>query len=394
MSSVTNKIIFCAVFGVISPLPAADTIECPRKNLAQEVAKAKQGETIAFTGVCAGPVVITAADLSLLGTGTAAIDGGGQHALVVRGVSGVVLRGFEVRGGANGILAQNGAHLEIQNVTSRGNSVSGISLQTGSSAIMNAVTLSGNQLHGLDMQTGSAATATGAFLASGNRVFGVNVNGSSLTFAQAAVTLTGNALGMQVATSANAFLNDPTTTLDATNNIATGLTVVSGGHIVSFGARINATGNGAFGVSVNSNAGLDLDAGAVLTASGNRAGGVAIQQQSVMTVFNNPQFSGVPGFSTINATGNTGNGIQVATGSQLTLANSAAINATGNGATGLLLDNGAGATLRNTVLTGNTARDLILSFGARADFQTGNNIANVSCDATVLLRGASFTCPR
>ena len=49
-----------------------------------------------------------------------------------------------------------------------------------------------------------------------------------------------------------------------------------------------------FGVSVNSKGGLDLDAASVLNVSRNGVGGPALQQQSVMTIFNNPQFSGAP----------------------------------------------------------------------------------------------------
>jgi hypothetical protein len=74
-------------------------------------------------------------------------------------------------------------------------------------------------------------------------VFGINVNGSAITFSQAHVSATGNALGIQIATNANAFLNDPSTVLDVNNNFATGLTVVSGAHLVSFGGTITASEN-------------------------------------------------------------------------------------------------------------------------------------------------------
>jgi hypothetical protein len=373
---------------------AGDFLDCGKKSLAQEVKKAKAGETIVFTGTCAGPVIIQTENLTLNGSGQAAIDGGGADALVIAGAHGISLGNFEVRAGRTGILGQNGAHLSINGVISRWNTLNGISLQTGSSAILTNTTISDNGLHGLDLETGSSATVTGAFNSDRNRVFGVNVNGSSVTFSRATASLTANALGIQVATAGNAFLNDSQTLLEVSNNLATGLTVVSGAHMVSFGGRINATGNGAFGVSVNSKGGLDLDAGSVLTATNNRAGGLVLQQQSVMTVFNNPQFSGVPGFSTINANTNTGNGIGVLTGSTLTLANQAQINATGNGAFGLLADNGAGITIRNTTLTGNTVKDLQLTFAARADVQVNVTAGTSGCDATVFVRGAAFTCPK
>ena len=110
------------------------------------------------------------------------------------------------------------------------------------------------------------------FTTSNNRVFGINVNGSAMTFSQATVTATGNALGIQIATNANAFLNDPTTIINVNNNLATGLTVVSGAHLVSFGGTINASGNGLNGVSVNAKGGLDLDAGSQLNSFNNSEG--------------------------------------------------------------------------------------------------------------------------
>ena len=387
------RMIVCS--GVACSLLTADnSIDCGQKSLAAEVQKAKPGETITFTGVCTGPVAIRVDDLTLVGTGGAVIDGNALDGVIVAGAHGIALNNFEVRNGSNGILGQNGAHITISAVIARLNRTSGISLQTGSSATVTNTTVRDNLLHGLDLQTGSSAQIDGTFTATANRVFGINANGSSVTFSRATATLTGNALGMQVATGGNAFLNDSTTVIGANNNLATGLTVVSGAHMVSFGGRINALDNGAFGVSVNSKGGLDLDAGAVLTALRNRAGGLALQQDSVMTVFNNPQFSGVPGFSSINTANNLGNGIAVLTGSTLTLANQAQISSTANGVFGLLADNGSGITIRNTTLTGNTVKDLQMAFGTRADVQVNVNIGTRGCDATVLVRGASFTCPQ
>jgi hypothetical protein len=393
MKNASLRISACLLAASFHCVYADDVLDCAKRSLADAVAKEKNG-AIVFTGVCAGPIRISTEGVKLTGTGSAVIDGRGQDAVVIAGAHEVGLANLEVRNGVNGVLGQNGAHVTLDHVVSRNNTVNGVSLQTGSSAVITDSSARDNGLHGLDLETGSAATVTGSFAATGNRVFGLNVNGSSITFSRATLTASGNALGMQVATSANAFLNDGSTVLNFLNNLATGLTVVSGGHMVSFGGKINATGNGAFGVSVNSKGGLDLDAGSVLTATSNGAGGLALQQQSVMTVFNNPQFSGAPGFSTVNTQNNTGNGIAVLTSSTLTLANQAQINSTGNGAVGLLADNGAGATLRNTTLTGNTVRDLQMTFGTRVDAQVGLTVGTYSCDATVLVRGGALTCPK
>jgi hypothetical protein len=369
-------------------------INCGRRDLRDAIAAVRsEPATIRFTGVCDGPIVIRNDGVTLRGVGRAIIDGNGDDALVVRGASEIQLVDFEVRNGTNGIVGVNGAHLTIRGVQVHDNKVFGISLQTGSSARLADVTTTNNGLHGLDLQTGSAVSIEGAVTSSGNRVFGVNVNGSSLTLARGNLSASRNAVGVQIATSANAFLNDPESVITVADNLATGLTVVSGAHLVSFGGTIVATGNGAVGVSVNSKAGLDLDAGSTLRSTGNGEG-VLIQEGSVVTVFNNPQFSGVPGFSTIETAGNRQNGIRVLTDSTLTLSNQARITSTQNLDTGLLADAGAGLTLVNSSITGNGRRDLQLTFGTHADVQT-TSFGTASCDATVLVRGTGgLTCPR
>jgi Right handed beta helix region len=379
------------------PIVQADrgTLDCSHRSLAAAVQDAAEDEdlTIRFTGVCAGPIVIQTDGLALEGVGTAVIDGGGSaDAVTVSGASRVSLTDFAVRNGVNGIVGVNGAHLKLTSITSQDNSGFGISLQAASSGEFVDVIATRNGVHGIDVQTGSAATVRGSLTSSDNRVFGINVNGSSITFAQATASATGNALGIQIATSASAFLSGANTVINADNNLSTGLTVVSGAHLVSFGGTINASGNPVAGVSVNSKAGLDLDAGSVLN-SFNNGEGVLVQQNSVMTVFNIPQFSGIPGFSTVNAHDNVGNGVRVQRGGTLTVTNQARVLSNNNARTGFVADNGAGVTLVNSSISGNTIKDIQLTFGTRADLQT-LTFGSYTCDATVLVRGTSgIVCP-
>jgi hypothetical protein len=373
---------------------ADSELDCRKKSLADAVRDIVREKdlTIRFTGVCAGPIVIRIDGVTLQGVGTAIIDGGGQDAVTVNGASRVSLTNIEVRNGVNGIIAVNGAHLTLTRVSSHDNFVFGITLQTASSAVLSDVTATHNGVHGLDLETGSAATVTDTLTASNNGVFGINVNGSAITFSQATVFANSNALGVQIATGANAFVNDSATVINANNNLATGLTVVSGAHMFFFGGTINASGNPVNGVSVNSKAGLDLDAAATLN-SFNNGDGLLMQEASVMTVFNTPQFSGTPGFSTINVHNNTGSGVRVLSGSTLTLTNQAKVLSTQNAKTGLVADNGVGVTLVNSTITGNAVKDIQLTFGARADLQT-LVFGTYTCDATVLVRGTSgITCP-
>jgi hypothetical protein len=374
---------------------SADPIlDCSRRSLARAVEQVRGHDpVIAFTGVCAGPIVIRADGVTLQGVGMAVIDGGGEDAVTIAGASRVSLSGLEVRNGANGIIGVNGAHFSLTAVNVQGNRGFGISVQTASSAVLADVTTSQNGLHGLDVQTGSAVTVIGALTASGNRVFGINVNGSAFTISEATVTATGNALGIQIGTGANAFINDPESVINANNNFSTGLTIVSGAQMFSFGGTINASGNPIVGVSVNSKAGLDLDAASTLNSFDN-GDGIRLQQDSVMTVFNTPQFTGAPGFSTIDAHDNTGSGVRVLTGSSLTLVNQARVISKGNGRNGLAADDGAGITLVNSVVAGNMLNDIELTFGARADLRT-LMFGTYTCDATVLLRGTSgIVCPQ
>ena len=160
----------------------------------------------------------------------------------------------------------------------------------------------------------------------------------------------------------------------------------------AFGGTINASGNPVAGVSVNSKAGLDLDAASQLNSS-NNGDGLLVQDDSVMTVFNTPQFSNAQGFSTINAHDNARSGVRVLTGSTLTLVNQARVLGVNNGTVGLVADNGAGLTLVNSTLTGNSVSDLQLTFGTRADLRT-LVFGTYSCDGSVLVRGTStVVCP-
>jgi len=65
----------------------------------------------------------------------------------------------------------------------------------------------------------------------------------------------------------------------------------------------------------------------------------------------------------------------------------------GNGGSGIVGDDGASITLVNSLMTGNGVKDLLLTFGSRADVRT-SVFGTYSCDATVLARGtAGIICP-
>src|SRR5262245_14194531 len=152
-----------------APVPAAQPLNCATKSLANAVASAKEKDSvITFTGICAGPIVIQTDGLTLQGVGTAVIDGGGQDAVTVKGAGQVSLTAIEIRGGLHGLVALNGAHLTLSDVSVHDNLASGIVVRTGSSIVLTNVATSQNGLHGLDVQNGSSSSVEGALTAAGN----------------------------------------------------------------------------------------------------------------------------------------------------------------------------------------------------------------------------------
>jgi hypothetical protein len=343
-------------------------IDCGQKSLADAVRDARDDRRtiVLFTGVCAGPVVIRTDGLVIIGVSPAIIDGGGGDGVTVRGAGRVTLANFEVRNGVNGILAVNGAGLTLAYIDSHDHLASGIAIQGASSVALTDVGVNGNGAYGLDLQSGSTAALTGSFAAAGNHVAGLSASGSAITASQAA-------------------------TVNANNNLNTGLALAAGSRMVSLGATLNTSGNSVNGVLVQSNSTLVIDAASTLD-SFNNGEGVVVQEGSVMTVVNTPQFSGVQGFSTLNAHNNTASGVRILSGSTLALTNQARVLSSQN-LRGLVADNGVGLTLVNSTITGNNAGDIQLTFGTRADLRT-LAFGSYTCDATVLVRGTSgIICP-
>lgn len=375
-------------------------VDCSRGQSLQSALKlAPPGSTIVVKGTCTGAFTITSDGLQLDGRGTAIVNGGGKDALTINAAQGIALTGLTVTGGANGVVAENAAQATLLNDAVTQNAVSGIVSQSNSSVTVSGGSTSQNGFHGIDVESSSSLIVTGTYTSSENGVFGIQVNnGSSITLTAATLSLSSNALGMQMGTNASGFL-DAASALNASNNLSDGLTVVSGAHMVDFGGSIVADGNQIHGISINSKAGLDLDGGSQVKTNNNGADGVHLEQLSVMTIFNNPQFSGNPGTTTLTAQGNQGNGINELTNSEILVDNFAAVQVTGNVSAGISLDDGSSLSFGQTIpvsgvqsnVTGNRP-DLALSFTSRVTTIANDTIGKVVCDRTSLARG-TVSCP-
>jgi hypothetical protein len=270
-------------------------LNCSRgDSLANAVANAFPNTLINIKGACTGPVSITTSGLQLNAVGAASIGGAGKNAVTITGAQRVTLTGLSITGGANGIVAQNGAQVLLQNDTVSGNAQTGISTLVSSSVTVTGGSSQNNGLFGIDVEATSALVVTGSYSVTGNAVFGIDVNnGSSLTLTAANLTVSQNTLGIQLGTNASGFL-DGQSTLIANQNFSDGITIVSGSHVVDFGGTIETVSNAIHGISLNSKAGLDLDAGSQVTSDLNLGDGVHMEQNSELTIFNNPTFSATP----------------------------------------------------------------------------------------------------
>jgi hypothetical protein len=377
-------------------------LNCSRNDaLAVVAANALPNTLINLKGTCTGPINITANGVELNAIGAASINGNGKDAVTITGAHRVTLAGLTITGGNNGLVAQNGAQVTLANVTVSGNAFSGIVALGNSSITVTGGSTQRNAVHGLDIEATSALVVTGSYTVSGNGVFGININnGSSLTLTAANLTVTQNTLGVQLGTNASGFL-DGQSTWTANQNVSDGITVVSGSHVVDFGGTIKTNANGTHGISLNSKAGLDLDAGSQVTSSGNQADGIHLEQRSELTIFNNPAFSQNPNATTVTVQANLNNGISLLTGSQLLDDNYAQIQAMQN-RIGIAADDGSSISFGQTItvtgvtssITGNMLSDILLTFGSHLTYFSNDSIGSVHCDATALIRGpGTFSCP-
>lgn len=405
----TRLLLACAASLLLMAAPASAqfhltlNVNCTRgQSLASVAANAFPNTIINVRGTCTGPVSITADGLQLIAVGAAAINGGGKTAVTISGAQRVTLNGLYISGGGNGVVAQNGAQVFLQNDTVLNNALSGVVALANSSITVAGGSSQGNAVHGLDIEATSALVVTGSYAVSGNGVFGINVNnGSSITLTGGNLNVTQNTLGIQLGTNAAGFL-DGASTLIASQNFSDGITIVSGSHVVDFGGTIQTLSNAIHGISLNSKAGLDLDAGSQVTSSSNGGDGVHLEQSSELTIFNNPNFSGNPTATLLTAQQNANDGIDVLTGSHVLDDNYAAIVAGQNSIAGIAADDGSAVSFGQTIpvvgvtstITGNGS-DVMLTFGSHFTSIANDTIGTIRCDATVLIRGTSgVTCPR
>jgi hypothetical protein len=397
MQSICAVLLICAL--AITTLPAsgqaATTVNCNAgQSLATAVAKATPGTATSFSGVCTGPINVNTSNLTLDGGGTGIIDGGStKNAVIITGVHGVVLSNATVRNGVIGVVVQAGGVATLSSLIVGSDSFDNVLITGNSSATITNTQSRSGPVNGVDVESTSSVIFAGNVVSSGAIAFGINIGtGSSVTLSGATVRVSGNGLGIQIGIGASGFI-DPASSLVALNNTTTGITVVSGSHLVNFGGKMETAHNKINGFSADSKSGLDLDAASVLYAHDNTQDGVHLEETSMLNMFNTTASSGVPGDTELISQNNGQQGIGVHGNSEFHMHNQVKLVSRNNSGGGALADNGSALIMINSNLSQNTGYDVDLTFGSRGDFSS-SQIGDIDCDRTSLIRGDTLTtCP-
>jgi len=121
---------------------------------------------------------------------------------------------------------------------------------------------------------------------------------------------------------------------------------------------------------------MDFDAGSQVESANNQRDGIHVEELCMINFFNNPQFSGNSGFTTVSLHNNAGNGISLQNNSQLHMFDQAKILINHNNF-GIQADNGSSMTVLNSAIQNNKT-DVTMTFASRGTRRTSPTRA-VTC---------------
>ena len=347
-------------------------VRCDRgQTLSKTLRRAREHDTIRFYGTCLESIVITTDNLTLRGVNGATIDGSqspSEAVVLVDGARNLELADFTVQNGSDqGILATHQAQGTLSNLAAQYNGTVGLSVDRSHLEIVDVI-LDNNTTGGMDAYTSSTVVAKGRLSANNNGGDGLAVNGKT-------------------------FFELRGANVTASHNAGSGVSIINDSRLQIFsfpeaqGSSINADSNGFAGIGI-----LGSELGVV-----------------------GSQFFG-SGANVISASNNSIFGFFAPAGAILSPHATAKFVAQGNGV-GMLLEDGASAlivggldltrngaglsaqgagTVNLVSVSPNKSRvndngiDFDLGFGTRLT-SVRVEFTSISCDATVLIRGA--VCP-
>lgn len=347
-------------------------VRCERgESLSRAIRRAREHQTVRFSGTCFESLVITTDHLTLRGENGATIDGSqspSEAVVLIDGARGLMLENFTVQNGSDqGVLATHQAQVVISTVILQNNATVGLSVDRSHIEINN-VALDNNQTGGMDAYTGSTVVAKGTLSAMNNGGDGIAVNGKTFLELRGAI-------------------------VNASQNAGSGVSIINDSRLQIFsfpeaqGSTITADNNGFAGVGIlGSEMGVVgsqyFGSGAnVISANNNGVFGFFAPAGAILSPHATAKFV---------ATGN-GVGMLLEDGASVLIIGGLDLSQNGAG----LSAHGAG-TLTIVSVPPNPSRidtnqiDLDLGFGTRLT-SDGVDFTSIACDASVLTRGIS--CP-
>jgi hypothetical protein len=327
------------------------------------------------------------------------------------------------RSGIGGILITLGSSIIFSGtVASNANIEDGISIVDSSSAFFYGatVTVNANGRFGINVANnaallidGSSVTVTNGLGNASNLGKGIQAYGSSSIHVQNSSTLLceNNGLDGIGVGSASSFYTDATSSLTVRTAKRWGINILSSSSLFLSGTAL-VEGNASYGASVSGSSNLhiqgtltiqdnvdfglriyqgtvNVDTAAMLTVNGSTGMGIGI-------FLNNNSAAGVYGGLLVkNNTGTSGNGIgiYIVNGSQAYLSPTSpkAVAVQSNG-TGINVSGGGVSGSGSIDITGNTTKDLNISFGSRVSLPT-SSYSTIECSKSYTATAMGVSCP-
>ena len=344
------------------------TVDCSSETIADAMSQAQPGDTIAITGTCNETVMVDKDGITLNGGGTAIIDGGGADApvIAVYGQQNVVIRGLTVQKGQQGVLADRGAAVWLEDVTAQNNG-SGIAIRGNSSATFAGTIMSnGNNLFdGIEVRQSSIWAEDVVLQANGNASSGISLHrGARMIIVNASkVEVTGNVGSFGILCYLDSSLSvisarGVATNLRVTDNDGTGIWISNDAQLVLEGVDLTVTGNTDYGLFVGG-------ASSVETYGGFTYADAVVPNGTA--VFNN----------------NVKGGILLNRNSHAALFDGR-VTVSNNGGDGISGWNGVDVELNSATVTDNAGHDITMWLGSRLGWGEDTTIGTVDCDDSVL----------
>ncbi len=249
------------------------------------LSQAAPGTTILVSGLCNESLTITKDEIIIDGQNQTTIDGQGASAsvILIDGARRVTIRNLTVQNGVDGLRAQSGASVTLENVIATNNSDDGIQIVGNSTGQLSDCVAQNNGSTGILVVRNANVSFFGTIRSQGNNEDGLLVSLSSSVFtANSMLSITENGrIGLFVANSSSMQINGGV--VDIINNDDDGVTSQRTSSIeLSGGSRLTSQGNSEFGILVAFTSTIVCFNNSTIISSNNLVGNTSIEDVSIL----------------------------------------------------------------------------------------------------------------